>query len=241
MRYGQAGLTEAGLGMRTLGIVALSALLVIGGGVAWYRLAYPVYTYGYRMTFEVIVGGELRSNSSVIKIELQTQPNLLSNPPVVARVHGDAVFVDLGGGRNVVALLAEGPHGESGDYPIRLVPLLFPPIYYDRDHLPKLASLRGRRDVSEANLPTLATFDLNDPGNARVVKPDEFETVFGPGIRFKRLWIEMTDAPVTRGIERNFPWWNAPLPWMKPVGQGIAIDTRRDGFRWRKDMLTRSM
>jgi hypothetical protein len=88
----------------------------------------------------------------------------------------------------------------------------------------------------------LASFDLNDPSNARVVRPDEFEAVFGPGVRFKRVWIEMTDEPVTRGIEKKFPWWNAgPFLWERRVREGIYVDMRPPGFRWNKNMLKRDM
>jgi hypothetical protein len=227
--------------MRTTHIIALCVLLTIGGGVAWCKLAYPAYAYRYRMTVEVVVDGELRFGSSVIEIELQMQPRTLDIPPIVGRVHGDAVYVDLGGGRNVVALLAGGPEAKEMDHPIDLAPRLFPTISYERNDLPKIASLRGRRDVPERALPTLASFDLNDPSNARVVRPDEFETVFGPGVRFQRVWIEMTDEPVTRGIEKKFPWWDGPFPWEKPVGRGISVDTRPPGFRWDKNMLKRDM
>lgn len=229
--------------MRTTHIIALCVLLTIGGGVAWCKLAYPAYAYRYRMTVEVVVDGELRSGSSVIEIELQTQPKLVDNLTIVPRVHGDAVFVDLGGGRNVVALLAGGPDGKFSSQPILLVPQLFSADYLrDRNVLPKLASLRGRRDIPERHLPTLVTFaDLNDPSNARVVRPEEFEAVFGPGVRLKRVWIEMTDEPVTRGIEKKFPWWDGPFPWEKPVGRGISVDTRPPGFRWDKNMLKSDM
>ncbi len=150
-------------------------------------------------------------------------------------------FVDLGGGRNVVALLTGGALGQNMDRPIRFVPLLFAPIYYDRDQLPKLASLREHGDVPAGELPTLASFDFNDPSNARVVRPDEFEWAFGPNVSFKRVWIEMTDEPVTRGIERKFPWWDGPFPWIKQMRGGGYVDTRPPGFRWDKSMLTRDM
>lgn len=43
----------------------------------------------------------------------------------------------------------------------------------------------------------------------RVVRPGEFEAVFGPGFRFRRATLEMvpTSVPVTSGaIERRLPW-----------------------------------
>ncbi len=92
--------------MRRSGTIALVVALLIGGGFAWCKLTYPKYTYRYRMTVEVMVDGVVRSGSSVIEIRIQTQPNLLSNSTIVPHVRGEATYVDLGGGRNVIALLA---------------------------------------------------------------------------------------------------------------------------------------
>ena len=192
--------------MRTFGIIVLCVVLVIGGGVAWCKRAYPTYTYRYRMTVEVMVDGAIRSGSSVIEVQIHTQPNLLANPTIVPKVRGEAVFVDLGGGRNVIALLASGRNGNDVDSPYRLVPQLFRISYEDSD-LPKLAGLRGHLDVPEKLLPTLVTFtDLNDPKSARVVQPAEFAQVFGPGVRFQRAWIEMTSDSISSGIKEKFPW-----------------------------------
>jgi hypothetical protein len=226
--------------MRVIGAIAACLVLIAGGVLAFWTFGYPTYTYRYRLTVEAMVGGSIHSGSGVIEIELRTQPRTSDIPPVAPRVHGDAVFVDLGGGRNVVALLAGGAEAKDWDQPINLVPSLFPPIDARRDELARFTALRGRSDVPERLLPTLATFDLGDPANARVVRPGEFEAVFGPGVRFQRVWIEMTDEPVTRGIEQKLaPIWNGPFPWQKPTGRGSYVDTRPPGFRWNKGMLRR--
>jgi hypothetical protein len=73
------GLERGHAAIRALAIAAACALLAIGGGTAWWRLA--TSAYGYRMTVKGIVDGGRRSASSAI--ELQTLPKLLSNPPVL--------------------------------------------------------------------------------------------------------------------------------------------------------------
>jgi len=210
--------------MRTLGIIALCVVLLIGVAVVWYMLAYPTYSYRYRMTVEVMADGVLHSASSVIEVRLQKQPQfLVPVPPVYPAVSGEAVFVDLGDGRNAIALLASGPNASNVDYPIYVVPTHFRLSFEDRD-LVKYAGLQGQWDLPEQALPTLVTFaDLNDPKTARVVGSAEFEQVFGPGVRFKRAFVEMVPAgtwpfnmlgwprdwagePVTRGIEKRVTW-----------------------------------
>jgi hypothetical protein len=86
------------------------------------------------------------------------------------------------------------------------------------------SSLRGKGDLPPDYIPTLVTFtDLNDPKTARVVQPEKFEQEFGPGVRFKRAWLEtvsrgiwplnlldITGEPITWEIEQKLPWWNRP-------------------------------
>jgi hypothetical protein len=195
--------------MRKLGKITLTIVLLIGGAVLWYNLAYPTYTCRYRLSIAVDVGGETKTASSVIEVILATRllPEIFS--PVERSVYGDAVFLDMGSKGNVVVLLACGPDGTEGCV-AEFVPQTFG-VSGDLENLPRLQALRGSRDLTGKFMPTLITFgNLTDPKSARVVAPDRFEQVFGPVVHFKRVWIEMTDAPVTRGIERKLPWWNRP-------------------------------
>lgn len=233
--------------MRTLGIIVLCVALLIGGAVVGYRLAYPIYTYRYRMTVEVEVNGRIESGSSVIEVRVEKQPQWpQSGFPIVVRVSGEAAFVDLGNGRNVVALLA-ADGGSYVDYPAYVVPAHAKLSYDDKD-LPKFPRLTGHWQLNPTErrrtlgLPTLVTFtDLNDPKSARTLLPDDFAKVFGPDVTFKRISIEMTKDLVTEGIEKKYPWWNGPFPWLKPIGNETYVDTRpRDQFRWNKGMFKRN-
>jgi hypothetical protein len=194
--------------MRTFRIIMPCILAVIGGSIAWYKISYPTYTYRYRLTIAVEVGGQTKTASSVIEVRDVTQPMFGSAPPVVPHVHGDAVFLNLGAKGNVVALLGCDPDG-SQDCIGTLVNEVFGVAGVE--NFPQLETLRGRRELTGGFVPTLVTFgDLNDPKTARVVPRDHFEQVFGSGVHFKSAWIEMTRDPVTRGIEKTFPWWGRP-------------------------------
>ena len=46
----------------------LGIIVAIAAVAGLYKLKYPTYTYRYRMTVEVDVGGEVRSQSSVIEV-----------------------------------------------------------------------------------------------------------------------------------------------------------------------------
>lgn len=191
--------------MRVLGIIAVCAAVFIGGAIAWWKINYPTYTYRYRMTVNVLDGDKVRSGQSVIEVKVSKQPQFGSAPPQVSYIYGDAVFVDLGDGRNVIALLAAGPNARDVDYPYNVVPELFGLSFADQD-LAKLSSLSGSREAPANYLPTFVTFsDLNDSKTARVVKPEEFDRVFGQSTRLGRVVVEMVDAPITRSIEERMP------------------------------------
>src|SRR5581483_10939200 len=153
----------SGAAMRVMKVALVSIVALIVGGFVWYKLAYPTYTYRYRMTVEVEENGKIHTGSSVIEVQINRQPQVLSAPPIVPHVHGEAVFVDLGRERNVVALLAEGPRAENVDYSYYLIPKLFD-LTLNVGDLPKLVNLRGTREVPESYMPTFVTFTgLNDP------------------------------------------------------------------------------
>lgn len=211
--------------MRTLGKIALTIVVLIGGIMLWYTLAYPTYTYRYRLSISVDVGGEIKTASSVVEVILATRPLPEIFSPVERSVYGDAVFLDMGSKGNVVVLLACGPDGTE-DCVAGLVPKTFG-IAGGLENLPKLQRLRGSRDLAGEFMPTLVTFgNLADPKSAHVVVPDRFEQVFGPDVHFKRVWIEMTDAPITTGIEKWLPW----IARMKADGLGGRIETHPGKF-----------
>ena len=114
---------------------------------------------------------------------------------VLNSVRGEAVFLDLGEGRNLVALLARGPNAEGADPLHDWAPPALGRMregwYRDAPRWTGVARLRG--DLA----PALATFaDLSDPGSARLVRPTEFGAVFGPGYSFVGALLEMADAGV---------------------------------------------
>jgi hypothetical protein len=252
--------------MGTLGkiaVVIVLGIIAIPVGCFGSAVVYEVwntYTYRYRLTVEVETPDGLKSSSSVVEFSARPKAGWIPQTSGIApSARGEAVFVDLGGGRNVIALLASGPKAEYFDYPYYVVPRHFKLGRNDLQELKTYSSLQGQWDLPSQDLPTLITFsDLSDPTTAQVLQPSEFEQRFGPGFQFKRAFVEMVSPgtwpfrslgwpssfagePVTRGIERKFPWWNGPFPWLKPIGGGAAIDTRteRDGFRWHKEHFKR--
>jgi hypothetical protein len=216
-----------------LGILILAPTCFYFG----YKLLYPIYTYRYRLSVEVETPDGLRSGSSVIEVRYEMFPQFLTERDHISHVFGEAVFVDLGHGKNLVGLLASGPSGEDVDYPGSIIFQAFNLDSNDPNTPKRLSRLQGKRDldiyhsnqyeVTKRFLPTLVTFsDLNDLSTARIAPPALFEEIFGAGFRLRNISVEMTNDPVTSGIEKKMPWWNGPFPSLKPIGGGVNVDTR---------------
>jgi hypothetical protein len=194
-----------------LGPLALLAVLVIGDQI---RINRPGHKY--RLKVEVETPAGLKSASGVLAI---TPDRGYSNRGKT-RTSGDAVFVDLGGARNLVALLAHPDktidldainyvalraYGEAGD---------------KRVSFNQMSRMTGIVLVTGALIPLLVTFaDPADPASMRRVAPDNSEAALGPGYRLHRITAEVVPngfwpvdfggplgEPVTRGIHAKLPW-----------------------------------
>jgi hypothetical protein len=189
--------------MKWLGI----AFAVVFVGVVLYRISYPTYSCRYRMTVNVEVDGQLRSGSSVIEFWASKRPRVPGSILMKTGVVGEAVFVDLGGQRNIVALLASGPYAENTAYPERVVRSHFKLNLLDDRDSASLSRLRGRWDLSAENLPTLVTFsNPGDPATVKVLRADQLEQFFGPSVHWRGIVIEMTTDAVSQVIESKLPW-----------------------------------
>jgi len=191
-------------------IVLLIAALAIF--YAAYAIAYPTYSYRYRITIEVDTSDGVKTGSSVIEVTTVQYPSwiTLGANDHATSVRGEAVFVDLGSGRNLVALLALGPHAADGAARL-FAPRSFFPIRDDspRDVLwsKQLAGMTGRRAFAGDKQPTLVTFaDPNDPAGAREVPFSDPQSVLGSDIRSVRAWIDLTKDPVTSTLQSKLPW-----------------------------------
>ncbi len=179
-------------------LIALVAALAVW---ALYKLKYPTYTWRYRMAIEVdVVGGTTRTASSVIEVTYRRAPALLPEMRGFdSWARGQAVFVELPGKKNIVALLASGPRGENGDYPLNLAQRAY------KANIKDLPSLRGRRELATDQMPTLITvLNPNDAASIQVVKPGELGGL--ADVHLRSISVELTNDPVTAfDIDEQLP------------------------------------
>jgi hypothetical protein len=181
---------------------------ILAGLLLWGWVAYPSYSYAFRLIIDVDTPSGLKTGSSVISLTWRSQMPI-GPRSAVTQVKGEAVFVDLGGGRHVIATLGFGPNGAE-DKLEYLAPEAFKRAGRPTD-VKDLARTQGSAPLTGDLIPTFVAFtDLNDPKTARVVRPNEFPAVFGAGVRFRDARIEMTHDAVTRGIEKKLAWLPHP-------------------------------
>lgn len=191
-----------------LGLVAVGAAALVVGcdGVEDMPFLWEP-PYHARLTAEVETPEGLRSGSGVIEVKWGKSGKSY-------QVRGQAVPIDLPGGEVLYVLLrseanvdwaaylhesVDGPEIESGDR-------YWASIAANRAVWPvKRRRVTGIEDSD--NYPYMVRFrDPADPKSVEQVDPDDLAKTFGPEYRLKSLTVQMTDDPVTSGIEKRLGW-----------------------------------
>lgn len=160
-------------------------------------------SYRFRMTVAVDTPQGVRTGSSVYEVTAGRTGGIL--PEEAKRdwsVKGEAVAVDLPGGRTLFALLKTGAHFEDmmGLSMASLHPD-FRSTGYDVVGVAKELSRGtwpGPAEVAPADYPMLVMFaDKDDPASVQLVEPGNLGGQFGDGVRLRGMIVELTDNPVT--------------------------------------------
>jgi hypothetical protein len=217
-------------------IITVSLGLTMVGILFGYRLLLESQTNRFRLTIEVDTPDGIRSGSSVIRTRIWDAGGwgFAEARGVRGEAYGEAIFVDLGRDRNVVGILGWGPNGHDQNkiYGLKRAALASGARLDWKEEL----KLKGRGELPPDYVPTMLTFtDLNDPKSARIVRPDEFERVFGPGVRFRRAMVETTNDAAERQIEKKLKWWSqqgrpaavAWRAWRGNTRNGLSVEPER--------------
>ena len=201
------------MNFKWIGPLGLLAALAIGDQI---RINRPGHKY--RMTVEVETSAGVKSASGVVAVT----PYRGYSPGGRTRSSGEAVFVDLGGGRNLVALLAHLDKTLDLDAINYVALRAYNAAAGNRVNFNEMSRQTGAVPVKGALIPVLVAFaDPANPGSAKVVSPDDAEAVLGKGFRLRGITAEVVPngfwpidfggalgEPVTRGIAAHLPWLN---------------------------------
>jgi hypothetical protein len=193
-----------------VGPLALLAVLVIGDQI---RINRPGHKY--RLTVAVETPEGIRSAASVMAVH----PDRGYSRRGQTRTKGDAVWVDLGGGKNLVALMAHIDNSLELDG-MNYLALRAYNAAGRKVSFNAMNGMTGAVPVQGAVMPVLVTFtDPGNPATARAVVPADLEVALGKGFRLQGITAEAVPIglwpldfggalgePVTRGIETKLPW-----------------------------------
>lgn len=71
----------------------------------------------------------------------------------------------------------------------------------------KLIEKRGAIDILPEDLPFLVTFaDVQNPQSVQAVDPNNLAEILGPGFAWRSMTLEITDEPLTTGIDERLTW-----------------------------------
>jgi hypothetical protein len=198
------------MNFKYVGPLLLLAALVIGDQI---RINRP--NHKYRLTVELETPEGVKSASGIMAVH----PDRSYSRGGKTSTKGDAVFVDLGGGKSLVALLAHVDKSLEFDE-INYVALRAYKAAGQNVSFNQMSRMTGTVPVTGEVIPVLVSFaDAADPATARVVSPDGVEAALGKGIRLRGISAEVVPNgiwpldfggplgdPVTRGIEAKLPW-----------------------------------
>lgn len=198
-------------------LIASCALIVLTAGCSPAKV-YP--TYRYRLKVEIETPDGIKSGESVIAVRTaMTGENSFPTPNTIFKsAQGQAVEVSLGSRGTVFVLLCDGP---KITWPVDVMPAMTPYNKRDnKDHrgrqenmFQRMLSRKQRFDLQDRpegdprNRPTLVYFDnIQRPETVKIVAWKDLEARFGHGVRVHRVSVQMTDAPVTTGLEKKLHW-----------------------------------
>ncbi len=187
--------------------------------------------YKFKMTVEVDTPEGLRSGSSVYFVRAWRTTELITGGSSSdTELRGEAVVVDLPGGKTLFALLKiENPRHQ--DLPTMSMKTLDPAFNFDRkvsaERIANKDGIISPAEVSPEYYPLLVTFsDLTDPTSVARVDPLNLAASFGPGVKLKRIMVAVTDEAVTTGIGMRLGWLEAHRGTLKPSPPAYMDDPR---------------
>jgi hypothetical protein len=176
--------------------------------------------FRYRLTVEVDTPQGVRTGSSVI--EVTAGEVRASFGGAAAETRGEAVAVDVAPGQTLFVLLrSEASYGWAGGIMSSVTPKPDDPSISREDRfgahieavranhklniVPRWFPPHSSADYPVTGYPIMVRFrDIRDPKTAEIVNPDNLAASFGPGVKLRRITVQITDDPVTDNVMTRF-------------------------------------
>ena len=206
----KAGFKGALLGIAVL-VINLLFMLTFGG--------LPSETYCYKLTLSVDTPDGVKTGSNVVELHY-----FHVDFPAEGEMHdtrGQALYLDLGPGRRpLIALLTRIRRNAEQmpeccrwleDSPSLVLAKFCLGGAGNLDWLEMATQFKERcrrpLSITTRQLPDLVTFaDVNNPKSVMLVDPDDPAASLGPGVSWRSMTLEVTNEPLTIGIDQHLPW-----------------------------------
>lgn len=200
--------------------------LIIGGFlIALFFVAPAIAEYintdrfNYKVTVEVQTPEGIKTGSAVREFKLvRAFPEIQGLFDTRTFIKGEAVAVDLGARGVLFAVI------ETNDHNAIFETIKSPSVPYSREGMAYYKSIVGQKaDLSFDDYPRLIKFeDIENPGSVqltyvtddydyklpgggwvvrRKILQDNFEKLFGAGVKINRITVEVTSEPLTRNLK----------------------------------------
>jgi hypothetical protein len=167
---------------------------------------WPEASYRYKLTISVETPEGLKTSSNVVELDFYK-----SWDGAPHRTYGQALVIDLGTRGALVALLTRGRSGNwVEDDPKYIVLMKCGDSRNNSDDIRMVRGLdacKAAYPVDLAELPDLLLLKkAEDPSSAVVVDPGNPQSVLGPGVVIRSATIQVTNEPLTHGVDDHLPW-----------------------------------
>ncbi len=173
------------------------------------------YSYRYKIIVEVDTLEGVRSGFAVHE-QIVSKSNVdLGDISAKRRIRtrGEAVAVDLPNGRTLFALIPDSQLTQAALDPEwkndwvesaqRITSGMTP-----KGPFPLIPRNIDAHSSTSSGQPILVVFrDYNDPGTVEAVDPRNLSASLGSGYVLRHINVQLTNEPVTTGIEGRFKWW----------------------------------
>lgn len=195
-------------------------------------LGFRSWTWHQKLTISLMTPDGLKVASSVNRVSIGKYPEWWgvgdSRGSSDSSFSGEALALDLGGGRILFALL-DNPTAERIFFPEPDEPRLWAQLepLYDW-----MLTLRETREIPPKLYPRLITFDdLRVPSTLRLLTPGDLASVFGDGYYLNSVTLAITTDPVTKKSIEGI------LPWLEPWGRShVNIKGTLPSDYWKNEL-----
>lgn len=234
--------------------ITVIAILLLGVAV-WWQVSFPSGTWRYKMTVTVETPEGLKTGSAVREVSVQAGPRLSPHMLPIVKLKGEAVVVDLGKrgvlfallsgyktgidyGDDIPAIMFSPTRAVMKDETIRYMSRLKAgPVEVPAEWYPKFVHFKDPKDPKTIELVVEMTSCANPktgvPDSSVCIDKDRFGEIYGEDVHLKSVLIEMTDEPVTTGIEKHLPYGKDAdfKKWYKSLPYGDPRAVTRDAFK----------